>query len=312
MSVSYDKLFVILAKQKLQKTDLAKAASLAPATLAKLSKNEPVSLAVVERICRYLNVQPGDLLSYVPEQEVSPLLERLLSEKKNGIKGGIYHQTQIVMTYNSNHIEGSKLTEDQTRLIYETNTLLPENTQGVPVDDVIETANHFVCIRYILDHVFDPLNEPMIKELHRILKTGTHDANLDWFAVGDYKKLPNIIGSVSTVAPEDVPQSMGFLLSSYSEKGSISFEDIIEFHQRFESIHPFQDGNGRVGRLIAFKECLKNGHIPFLINEDMKAYYYRGLKNYNRYPKQLLDTCLTGQDKYKAIMDYFRIPYPNL
>ena len=174
MSVSYDKLFVILAKQKLQKTDLAKAASLAPATLAKLSKNEPVSLAVVERICRYLNVQPGDLLSYVPEQEVSPLLERLLSEKKNGIKGGIYHQTQIVMTYNSNHIEGSKLTEDQTRLIYETNTLLPENTQGVPVDDVIETANHFVCIRYILDHVFDPLNEPMIKELHRILKTGTH------------------------------------------------------------------------------------------------------------------------------------------
>lgn len=309
MSVSYDKLFSILEKRKLQKTDLAKAASLAPATLAKLSKNEPVSLSVIERICRYLNVQPGDLLSYVREQEVSPLLARLLSEKKNGIKGGIYHQTQIVMTYNSNHIEGSKLNEDQTRLIYETNTLLNENTTGIPVDDVIETANHFACIRYVLDHVYDPLTESLIKELHRLLKSGTRDASLDWFAVGDYKKIPNIVGEQKTVAPEDVSKQIGFLLSSYYEKETIAFADIVEFHHRFESIHPFQDGNGRVGRLIAFKECLKNGHVPFIIDEEIKAYYYKGLKDYNRFPKELLDTCLAGQDKYKAIMDYFRVPY---
>lgn len=186
---------------------------------------------------------------------------------------------------------------------------MPENAKGVPVDDVIETANHFACIRYVLDHVFDPLSEGLIKELHRILKTGTHDASLDWFAVGDYKRVPNIAGNGPTVAPEDVAEKMGFLLSSYFKKETLRFEDIVEFHHCFESIHPFQDGNGRVGRLVAFKECLKNGQVPFLIDEEIKGYYYQGLQNDNRYPKQLLDTCLTGQDKYKAIMDYFRIPY---
>ncbi|OPZ32724.1 MAG: Fic/DOC family protein [Tenericutes bacterium ADurb.BinA155] len=311
MAISYDKLFALLKERSLQKTDLALGAGLAPATLAKLSKNQEVSLKIILKICRYLQVQPGDLLSYVPDPEIAPLLDRLLSEKKSGLKGGIYQQTQIVLTYNSNHIEGSKLSYDQTRLIYETNTLLSEKEAGVAVDDVLETANHFACIRYVLDHALEPLSEGFIKELHRILKTGTHDASLEWFALGDYKKVPNQIGEKPTTAPEAVAKAMKKLLASYHAKASISFSDIVDFHAQFETIHPFQDGNGRVGRLIAFKECLKAGLVPFYIDEDMKVYYYRGLAHYSLNKKQLLETCLTGQDKYKKILDYFRIPYPE-
>lgn len=311
MAISYDKLFDLLKARSLQKTDLLMGAGLAPATLAKLSKNQAVSLQIILKICQYLQVQPGDLFSYVPEPKIAPLLDRLLSEKKAGLKGGLYQQTQIVLTYNSNHIEGSKLSYDQTRLIYETNTLLSEKETGVAVDDVLAAANHFACIRYVLDHALEPLNESFIKELHRILKTGTHDASLEWFAVGDYKKVPNLIGEKPTTAPEEVGKAMKKLLAHYNAKAKITFQDIVDFHAQFETIHPFQDGNGRVGRLIAFKECLKAGLVPFDIDEDMKVYYYRGLDQYFQNKEPLLETCLTGQDKYKKILDYFKVPYPK-
>lgn len=236
------------------------------------------------------------------------LLEILQYEKAARYSGGIYHKTQIEMTYNSNHIEGSLLTHDQTRYIFETNTI-GVTGEAVNVDDVIETANHFRCIDFIIEHAKSALTEKMIKELHLMLKTGTSDARQEWFAVGAYKKMPNEVGGMATTMPEDVAAEMQTLLAAYSAKKAKTLEDILEFHVRFERIHPFQDGNGRVGRLIMFKECLKYGIVPFIIEDNLKMFYYRGLKNCGSEKGYLTDTCLTAQDRYKAYLDYFRIKY---
>lgn len=239
---------------------------------------------------------------------VSPLLEALRREKEAKIKGGIYHRTQIDFTYNSNHIEGSRLTQEQTRYIYETNTI-GATEGGIRVDDIIETTNHFRCIDYIIDHATSALSENMIKQLHGLLKSGTSDAPKSWFAVGGYKRLPNEVGGLETVAPETVGAAIRALLKEYRTKKTVGLEDILDFHQRFELIHPFQDGNGRVGRLIMFKECLKNNIVPFIITEELKMFYYRGLHEWPQVPGYLTDTCLTAQDHYKRLLDYFRIKY---
>ena len=244
-----------------------------------------------------------------PRQRKSmPLLVALRQEKEAKLKGGIYHKTQIDLTYNSNHIEGSRLTHDQTRYIFETNTIGIEG-ESVRVDDIIETTNHFRCIDLIIDRAEEKLTESLIKELHSILKMGTSDSRKDWFTVGDYKRLPNEVGGNETTAPEDVHREMRALLKGYNGKKRKSFEDIIDLHQRFEAIHPFQDGNGRVGRLVMFKECLANGYVPFIITEELKMFYYRGLREWSNVRGYLLDTCLTAQDNYKAVLDYFKVRY---
>lgn len=242
------------------------------------------------------------------KEETKTLLEILREEKTSKYSGGIYHKTQIELTYNSNHIEGSHLTHEQTRYIFETNTIGIEN-EVLNVDDVIETVNHFRCIDMIIDRAKATLIEKFIKELHLILKNGTSDSRKDWFAVGDYKRMPNEVGGIETTLPEEVHDKMQALLAEYNEKEEKTLEDILDFHVKLERIHPFQDGNGRVGRLILFKECLKYNIVPFIINDDLKMYYYRGLKEWNNEKGYLLDTCLTAQDAYKVYLDYFRINY---
>lgn len=238
------------------------------------------------------------------------LLDVLRAEKAAKLHGGIYHRVQIDLTYNSNHIEGSRLTHDQTRFIFETNTI-GMSDGAVKVDDVVETANHFKCIDMVIDSAAHVLSEAFIKQLHTTLKSGTSDSRQDWFAVGDYKKLPNEVGGMDTAQPEEVASQMKKLLSEYNANKEKSFDDLLDFHYRFERIHPFQDGNGRVGRLILFKECLRNNIVPFIIDEDTKLYYYRGLKEWERERGYLQDTCLAAQDKFKKYLDYFRIPYDN-
>ena len=241
-------------------------------------------------------------------KKISPLLQALREQKELKMKGGIYHRTQIDLTYNSNHIEGSRLTHDQTRYIFETNTIGVEG-ECVRVDDIIETVNHFRCIDLVIDRAEEKLTESLVKELHRILKSGTSDSRKEWFAVGEYKRIPNEVGGSETTAPERVHKEMKALLSEYNAKKKKTFEDIVDLHQRFEAIHPFQDGNGRVGRLVMFKECLTNGEVPFIITDDLKMFYYRGLKQWNSIRGYLMDTCLTAQDNYKAMLDYFKIKY---
>lgn len=238
----------------------------------------------------------------------NPLLNILKEQKDMKLNGGIYYKTQIELTYNSNHIEGSTLTHDQTRYIFETNTIGIEK-DVVNVDDIVETANHFRCIDYIIDNAKKPLTESMIKELHFILKSGTSDSRKTWFNVGDYKKLPNVVGDEETCLPKDVKKKMKELLNSYNSAEIKTFEKIVEFHKNFEAIHPFQDGNGRVGRLVMFKECLANNIVPFIIDESHKLFYYRGLKEWNNEKGYLIDACLSCQDKYKKLLDYFNIKY---
>lgn len=251
--------------------------------------------------------------SRVRAQAAAPttLLSVLQREKQSRLPGGIYHRVQIDLTYNSNHIEGSRLSREQTRFIFETNTIGIEK-QAVNVDDVVETANHFRCIDMVINDANRALSQAMIKRLHEILKSGTSDSRQDWFAVGEYKKLPNEVGGQETVAPEDVENRMRALLNAYNAKTRKTLRDLLDFHVQFESIHPFQDGNGRVGRLILFKECLKNDIVPFIITDDLKMFYDRGIREWKTEPGYLTDTCLTAQDHFKALMDYFRIPYaPN-
>ena len=234
------------------------------------------------------------------------LLDVLKEEKRSRRHGGIYHKIQIELTYNSNHMEGSRLTHDQTRYIFETNTIGAAE-EGVRVDDIIETATHFRCIDEIIENASMQLSEKFIKHLHFLLKSGTSDARKDWFAVGEYKKLPNEVGGMETTLPEAVSAEMKKLLATYNGKQTKTLEDIIEFHVRFERIHPFQDGNGRIGRLVMFKECLKNGIVPFIIEDRIKMFYYRGLKEWEREKGYLLDTCLSAQDTFKTYLEYFRI-----
>lgn len=238
----------------------------------------------------------------------SALLDRLTEEMQSKTKGGIYHKVQVELTYNSNHIEGSRLSMDQTRLIFETATVGVEG-ETLRVDDIVETSNHFRAIDYIIRNADALVTEGMIKELHRILKTGTTDASKDWFRVGEYKLLPNEVAGRRTSLPEKVAQDMGCLLREYGSHREHTLDDLIDFHVRFEHIHPFQDGNGRVGRLILFKECLANGIVPFIISDDMKAFYYRGLSEWDNERGYLTDTCLAAQDRFKAVLEYFRIPW---
>lgn len=235
----------------------------------------------------------------------------LKDEKTQAITGGIYHKVQIDLTYNSNHMEGSRLTHDETRYIYETNTIGIHNKQ-INVDDIVETVNHFRCIDYIIEHCNQPLSEKMIKELHMLLKAGTSDSRQSWFAVGDYKLLPNEVGGFETISPENVHSHMKQLLTDYKEIVQPDLDTLLDFHVRFERIHPYQDGNGRVGRLILFKECLKHQIVPFIIEDSLKLYYYRGLSEWDLEKGFLRDTCLTAQDNMKKQLDYFRIPYKKM
>lgn len=308
MKVSYEKLFNILNDRKISKTALGNSLDLSSATLAKLSKNEQISMSTLVAICNYLNCQPGDIMELEYDIDKDTLLYRLKEEKKSKIKGSIYHQTQIKLAYNSNHIEGSRLTEDQTRYIYETNTVGLEK-EPANVDDIMETINHFQCFDYMIDCADNTLNEEFIKNVHKILKTNTSDSRLSWFNVGEYKARKNMVGDMETVPPEKVKDEMNKLLESYWKIQKVTLDNILDFHVRFERIHPFQDGNGRVGRVIMFKECLKHNIIPFIIEDNLKLYYYRGLKEWNNEKGYLTDTCLTAQDRYKAYLDYFEIKY---
>ena len=292
-------------------------------SVAEIAKKWNISERSVRNYCAQERI-PGAVLIgktwHIPENAEKParsngkktpvktLLSILQEEKRTKYAGGIYHKTQIDLTYNSNHIEGSRLTHDQTRYMFETNTIGVEN-EVLNVDDVIETSNHFRCIDLIIDHAASTLSEHFIKKLHHILKTGTSDSRKDWFAVGEYKRLPNEVGGMQTALPEEVADRMKALLSDYNAVPKKTLDDILDFHVRFERIHPFQDGNGRVGRLIMFKECLKYNIVPFIIEENLKLFYYRGLKEWYNEKGYLTDTCLTAQDKYKAYLDYFRIPY---
>ena len=292
-------------------------------SVAETAKKWNISERSVRNYCAQERI-PGTVLIgktwHIPESAEKParsngkktpvktLLSILQEEKRTKYAGGIYHKTQIDLTYNSNHIEGNRLTHDQTRYIFETNTIGVEN-EVLNVDDVIETSNHFRCIDLIIDHAASTLSEHFIKKLHHILKTSTSDSHKDWFAVGEYKRLPNEVGGMQTSLPEEVADKMKALLSDYNAVPKKTLDDILDFHVRFERIHPFQDGNGRVGRLIMFKECLKYNIVPFIIEENLKLFYYRGLKEWYNEKGYLTDTCLTAQDKYKAYLDYFRIPY---
>ena len=292
-------------------------------SVAETAKKWGVSERSVRNYCAHSRVNGAFLTGKtwnIPENAEKPertnkkkaqpvtLLDILKDEKAGRYPGGIYHKTQIDLTYNSNHIEGSRLTHEQTRYIFETNTIGIEN-EVLNVDDVIETANHFRCIDMIIDNAKAVLTEKFIKELHLTLKNGTSDSRKDWFAVGEYKKLPNEVGGMDTALPEEVADKMKELLREYNAKEGKNFEDILDFHVKFERIHPFQDGNGRVGRLIMFKECLKYNIVPFIIGDDLKLFYYRGLKEWDHEKGYLTDTCLTAQDRYKACLDYFRIAY---
>ena len=307
MGFCYDKLFQLVKSKGMNKTQLRELTGISTSTLAKLSKNEMVGMDILEKICLALKCQPGDIMSFELQSD-NLLLNTLREEKDMNLKGGIYHITQIKLAYNSNHIEGSRLSEDQTRHIFETNTIgIEEADEVVNVDDIIETKNHFDAFRYLVDIADEELSEPIIKEFHRILKKGTSDSRKEWFRVGDYKMKPNIVGDMETSAPENVKADIQRILADYHKKQNKEIEDLIEFHYYFEKIHPFQDGNGRVGRLILFKECLKYGLVPIIIEDRYKQFYYRGLREYVQEKGYLVDTCLNGQDMYGSLMKYFRL-----
>ena len=292
-------------------------------SVTEIAKKWNISQRSVRNYCAHGRVQGAFLTGKtwnIPENAEKPersnkkkghtltLLDILREQKEGKYSGGIYHRTQIDLTYNSNHMEGSRLTRNQTRYIFETNTVGVEN-EVLNVDDVIETVNHFHCIDLVIDHADDILSEKFIKELHLTLKNGTSDSRKDWFAVGEYKKIPNEVGGMDTALPEEVADKMKTLLKEYNVIKEKTLEDILDFHVKFERIHPFQDGNGRVGRLIMFKECLKHNIVPFIIEDNLKLFYYRGLKEWDNEKGYLTDTCLTAQDKYKTYLNYFRIAY---
>ena len=298
--LSYEGLLRKLTGRHLTKTALAAQLGISSRTIAKIGRGERIADHVLVRIAAFLDCTPEELCRSVSD---NALLQTLRDEKQIRMPGGLYHELQIRMTYNSNHIEGSRLSEDQTRMIFETNTV--DVAGGVPVDDIIETVNHFRAIDYVIDKAEEALTEDTVKELHRILKQGTKDTALGWFAIGDYKKRANVVGGRETAAPREVPARMNALLSAYEALHSVSIHDIIRFHHDFERIHPFQDGNGRVGRLIALKECLRHAIVPFIIEDAKKMFYYRGLSEWEREKGYLTDTCLDGQDTFKKMMAMF-------
>ena len=302
--VSYDGLEKALKDKHIEKTELATGLGLSSRTVAKIGKGEKLSNRSIERIAGYLGVAPDLLMKEVSDNSI---LQLLREEKELKLPGGLYHEMQVRMTYNSNHIEGNRLSEDQTRLIFETNTL--DAGDGIPVDDILETVHHFRAIDYVIDIAEDELTEDIIKHLHYILKHDTKDSTLGWFAVGDYKKRANVVGGRETSKPSEVHEQMKALLEKYNSKETVVIEDIVELHAEFEYIHPFQDGNGRVGRLVALKECLRHNVIPFIIEDSKKNYYYRGLSEWRNEKGWLIDTCLDGQDTFVRLLDILGIPY---
>ena len=300
MIVDALKLKQLLSKKGITKSYLCKALKISSRTLAKISKGENINDRVIEKIADYFGINIDAL------KKTNCILQALQHEKQLKISGGLYHETQIKLTYNSNHIEGSALTESQTRYIFETRTLgkLPPN---IKLDDVIETNNHFKCIDYIIEIANCKLTEKIIIKLQHLLKAGTEYANP--YGSGIYKKFPNTVGGIETTPPQQVAHKIKELLGWYSELKKVAFEDVVEFHYKFEVIHPFQDGNGRVGRLIAFKECLKNDIVPFYIDDTNKWLYYRGLQEWHNDKNFLIETCKFGQDQYKILLDYFNIKY---
>ncbi len=299
--ISYDGLYEQLHKAGIKKTDLTKI-GISSRTIAKIAKGERLSKITLQKIADYLCCDISILSREVSSNQI---LQILRDDKANHISGGLYHELQVRMTFNSNHIEGSKLSEAQTRLIFETNTL--DCGDGVPVDDILETVHHFRAIDYVIDVAEEELSEDIIKHLHYILKHDTKDSTLSWFAVGDYKRRANVVGGIETTKPKDVPLHMQALLSDYNSKESVTIDDIIALHAEFELIHPFQDGNGRVGRLIALKECLRHDIVPFIIEDKKKAFYYRGLSEWRKEKGWLRDTCLDAQDSFKQLLDMLQI-----
>lgn len=302
--ISYIGLETLLKEKGIGKTELSTELGLSTRTVAKIAKGEKLSKSTLQRIADYLNVTPEVLYRIEADNRI---LQILRDEKEIHLPGGLYHELQIRMTYNSNHIEGSKLSEDQTRLIFETNTI--DMGDGIPVDDILETVHHFRAIDYCIDIAEEKLTEEIIKKLHYIIKHDTKDSTLSWFAVGDYKKRANVVGGRETSKPSEVPTRMKELLENYNSKDDISINDIVELHAEFEYIHPFQDGNGRVGRLIVLKECLKNNIIPFIIEDSKKSFYYRGLSEWRNERGWLTDTCLDGQDTFVRLLDMLDISH---
>ena len=300
---SYDGLYNQLKNKGITKTDLT-SIGISSRTIAKIAKGEKLSTCTLGKIAEYLDCDVNLLCREVSSNNILQLLK---DEKDAKISGGFYHELQILMTYNSNHIEGSKLSQDQTRMIFETNTI--DSSDGIPVDDILETIHHFRAIDYVIDVAEDELSEDIIKYLHYILKHDTKDSTLSWFKVGDYKQRVNMVGGKETTKPKDVPDKMKALISEYNAKKDIIINDVIELHAQFEYIHPFQDGNGRVGRLIALKECLHHNIIPFIIEDSKKYFYYRGLAEWRNEKNWLIDTCLDGQDTIIKLLDIFDISH---
>ena len=300
--ILYEGLENALKEKGIRKTDLALRLGISTRTIAKIAKGEKLSKRSMQKIADYLGKDPAVLMQEVSDNRI---LQVLREEKEMKLSGGLYHELQVRMTYNSNHIEGSRLSEDQTRLIFETNTI--DACEGVPVDDILETVHHFRAIDYVIDTAEEALTEEIIKHLHFILKHDTKDSTMNWFAVGDYKKRANVVGGRDTAKPSEVHARMKELLEEYNTKKNVTVEDIIALHAEFEYIHPFQDGNGRVGRLIALKECLRHNVIPFIIEDSKKNFYYRGLKEWRNEKGWLTDTCLDGQDTFVRLLDMLEI-----
>ena len=302
--IRYNGLYSKLAEKGITKTDLSKELGISSKTIAKIARGEKLSKATLQKIAGFLSCSHEELCEEVSDNAI---LQVLREEKEARLSGGLYHELQVRMTYNSNHIEGSKLTEDQTRLIFETNTI--DVGDGILVDDILETVHHFRAIDYVIDKAEEELSEDIIKHLHYLLKHDTKDSTLSWFAVGDYKKRANVVGGRETAKPKEVPGRMRELLADYNAKAIVTIEDVVEFHAEFEHIHPFQDGNGRVGRLIALKECLHHDIIPFIIEDNKKGFYYRGLSEWRNEKGWLTDTCLDGQDAFIRLLDMLDIPH---
>ena len=306
-----DKIKLYRENKKMTQNEVADILGVSSATISKYESGtlEP-NIESLKRLAELFEISVDELLNYEEDKfDISKInvLDILREQKEMKLKGNLYHNTQIIFAYNTNHMEGSKLTEDQTRYIYETNTILFEGQTIASVDDIVETSNHFKLVDYMLDIADEELTEDIIKNFHRILKEGTMDSRKEWFNVGDYKKLANEAGNMKTSSPKQTPKDMQKLIEWYNSLTEVTIKDIIEFHARFEKIHPFQDGNGRVGRMIAFKECLKNNIIPFIIFDKDKLFYYRGLKEYQNKTEKgyLIDTCLNAQDQYIKMIEYY-------
>ena len=302
--ISYEGLEKLLKEKGIGKTELSAELGISTRTIAKIGKGERLSGRSIQKIAEYLGAAPELLMKEVSDNRI---LRVLREEKEMKMPGGLYHELQVRMTYNSNHIEGSRLSEDQTRMIFETSTI--DAGEGIPVDDILETFHHFRAIDYVIDHAEEMLTEDLIKQLHYILKHDTKDSTLGWFAVGEYKKRANVVGGRETSKPSEVHANMKTLLDEYNAIENVTAEDIISLHAEFEQIHPFQDGNGRVGRLVSLKECLRHDVIPFIIEDTKKGFYYRGLSEWRNERGWLIDTCLDGQDTFVKLLDMLEIPH---